>query len=826
MKLTPRALIRQTMNDAERVLDTANQGNTVVSKKDYERLPSSMKTIVDGFRASGQKTVKGQDILGALRTGLEGALSESLKSGTLVASEVIKAQGLVSGSPLTIKALTATPQTPQTAGDAKASVQFALQNADASLRSQLGTQKTLENALNVLKNDNPTSNETKALETLVKDRARLMRDVANNDVKGAESAQKRAGDAPGAKQATRVALVAAQEVQKSVNPKSSALKTLRQKEAKLTDSAAGRPFFARFLENQNRAGAAPQMEAAAAVQAVAKPGAGPEVDFAGVMVKDLKGNDAAYVMRGGVPYEIIADTPEVKAALTSLDGNDAAAVQIGGRLGRLDDPSGGPPRAVIFATTMEATPQKAVNLNGRVVQGEGAEAGKLMLETSGRRFEIELKGKDAQKALADLPEGGLQVTLNGVPSEVEADGTSKLVFAAESVDVKGPGTIMVTKKFPSDAEDSGDGEVGGGDPIMVTMKAPSDHEDSGDGSIGGPPLTTEKFPSDAEDNAGDDPGVYVTLKAPSDNEDGGDNSGNGPDIFVTMKAPSDHEDGGDGWIGVEPMPQQPGGDGDGAPAGGVPEDGGYATRKYPSDNEDGGDGVDSVGDGGMVTRKYPSDAEDGGDGVGEGGNVGVTERYPSDNEDVGDGDSIFTTLKYPSDNEDGGTQDPGGVMVTMKAPSDAEDAGDGSVGGDTGGMVVTLKFPSDNEDGGDGTGGLPDVTERFPSDNEDIGDGGDVDIGDMVTLKFPSDNEDGGGGDVGGIATEKYPSDNEDGGDAGDPGDIGDIVTAKFPSDNEDSGSDGIMTTMKYPSDNEDGGTTEPAGVGVEPIPEDSGEEV
>ena len=49
-----------------------------------------------------------------------------------------------------------------------------------------------------------------------------------------------------------------------------------------------------------------------------------------------------------------------------------------------------------------------------------------------------------------------------------------------------------------------------------------------------------------------------------------------------------------------------------------------------------------------------------------GGGIGVTEKYPSDQEDGGD----VTTAKYPSDAEDGGD-----VMVTMKYPSDNEDSG-------------------------------------------------------------------------------------------------------------------------------------------------------
>ena len=80
--------------------------------------------------------------------------------------------------------------------------------------------------------------------------------------------------------------------------------------------------------------------------------------------------------------------------------------------------------------------------------------------------------------------------------------------------------------------------------------------------------------------------------------------------------------------------------------------------------------------------------------------IGVTEKYPSDNEDVA------MTLKYPSDNED---------------------------------VAMTRKYPSDHEDVA--------MTEKYPSDHEDV----------AMTLKYPSDNEEGHS-----VTTLKYPSDNED----------------------------------------------------------------
>ncbi len=203
-----------------------------------------------------------------------------------------------------------------------------------------------------------------------------------------------------------------------------------------------------------------------------------------------------------------------------------------------------------------------------------------------------------------------------------------------------------TKKFPSDAEDSGGGETG---PVMETRKYPSDNEDGGAGNEGGV-MVTMKAPSDNEDTMSEGPRME-TRKYPSDHEDGGaDVGGLGGGVAVTEKAPSDEEDMGGGDVG------------------------GAVTEKYPSDHEDGGGGADDVGD--MVTLKYPSDNEDGGGDDRIGDDI-ATEKYPSDaDEDVGDiGDAV--TAKYPSDNEDGGgAEDGGGVTYsTMKFPSDNEDGG-------------------------------------------------------------------------------------------------------------------------------------------------------
>ncbi|WP_424098853.1 microviridin/marinostatin family tricyclic proteinase inhibitor [Moorena producens] len=89
----------------------------------------------------------------------------------------------------------------------------------------------------------------------------------------------------------------------------------------------------------------------------------------------------------------------------------------------------------------------------------------------------------------------------------------------EMDDVRGGRGFAMTRKYPSDWEDSvgcftrkypSDQEEGGGGPVM-TKKYPSDHEEGGGGPM------TEKFPSDQEDGGGGP--IVVTLKFPSDEDD-------------------------------------------------------------------------------------------------------------------------------------------------------------------------------------------------------------------------------------------------------------------------------------------------------------------
>lgn len=93
------------------------------------------------------------------------------------------------------------------------------------------------------------------MKSLVDDRAKLMRDRVNQAVKDAESCYDASSDSAG--RSLGAALQAAHVVYSAVSPKSSRLKTLQERAGELgvrldNDAAQVRPFFARFLENQNR----------------------------------------------------------------------------------------------------------------------------------------------------------------------------------------------------------------------------------------------------------------------------------------------------------------------------------------------------------------------------------------------------------------------------------------------------------------------------------------------------------------------------------------------------------------------------------------------
>jgi hypothetical protein len=146
------------------------------------------------------------------------------------------------------------------------------------------------------------------------------------------------------------------------------------------------------------------------------------------------------------------------------------------------------------------------------------------------------------------PKDAPVVTLKA-PSDYEDEGSEVMQtekFPSDSEDACAWGDGPVTLKFPSDCEDGGhpSEEDVPGNP--VTLKFPSDNEDSGSEHVD-PPIVTLKYPSDREDGGNIDPGEVVTAKFPSDEEDAGARL----DYLhvVTLKFPSDNDEG-DPWIDV------------------------------------------------------------------------------------------------------------------------------------------------------------------------------------------------------------------------------------------------------------------------------------
>lgn len=147
--------------------------------------------------------------------------------------------------------------------DAEEAAKGALARANASVRSQLEVFQTLAGLKKAIERDAPQDPRLGQLEALVKDRAKLMRDVANQTVKLAgEVFRQQSTDEVRA--ALVKALQTAHDVYSVVSPKSSRLKTLKKRAGEIgarlgNDAAQVRPFFARFLEDQNRGQAAQQV---------------------------------------------------------------------------------------------------------------------------------------------------------------------------------------------------------------------------------------------------------------------------------------------------------------------------------------------------------------------------------------------------------------------------------------------------------------------------------------------------------------------------------------------------------------------------------------
>ncbi len=426
----------------------------------------------------------------------------------------------------------------------------ALAVANSSVDSQIQIYQSLSSAVAALKREKADSNQIEIFEDLAESRGRMLVQVVDRTLELAERTFEQNGVVQPLAQATKAAL----DVHSLVGTKGSVLATLKKKFAKFKSKSYSnkpvRPFFARFLENQNRQQAASSQASGAEIAVTMKSPSDHEDDF---------GTDAG------------------KEVLVTLkfpsDQEDGGAVTEKFPSDEEDLGSDG-----VFVTMKSPSDH----------EDSGTDLTDVVFVTL--------------KYPSDHDEGDTPVETRKFPSDQEDTGVNTLAVTA------------VTLKAPSDHEDGGDNSV------PVTLKAPSDHEDNF-----AEPVQTRKFPSDAEDS-GPGTDLAVTLKFPSDSEDGGcmgpcdlpknpvtlkfpsDSDEGLPDDYlppVTLKFPSDREDGGS----IDP--------------------GEIITAKFPSDEEDNGQDLKTLM---AVTLKFPSDNDEGDEGGCE-SNI-ATAKFPSDNDEV------------------------------------------------------------------------------------------------------------------------------------------------------------------------------------------------
>ncbi len=447
---------------------------------------------------------------------------------------------------------------PLTADEAVQGAKNAFAVANATVWSQLQVYQALELAAEACERDGERSADADLYSGLADSRRALLKKVIDRTLEQAEAAHESHG------QTIRLGrcLSAAVAVYSTVEPEGKRLQELKKQATRIgvepVPKEAAKPFFARFLENQNRQHASSRQDAPKDVAVTLKapsdeedggdPGKGDQVFVTLKFPSDNE--DGGSVTRkfpsdeedAGCDGVVVTKKAPSDHEDQGTDWTDCVFVT----LKYPSDHDEGDHQPI--QTRKFPSDQEDTNLN-------------TLAETP-----VTLKApSDHEDQFSDQydPNDAPVVTLKA-PSDHEDDG----------------GHVVQTEKFPSDAEDAG--WYGDG---PVTLKFPSDCEDGGhpsDDDIPGNAVTL-KFPSDNEDGGGDhlDPPV-VTLKYPSDREDGGDMD---PGDIVTAKFPSDEEDGG-------------------APLDYLPA----VTLKFPSDNDEGDAWLD-VGSN-ITTAKFPSDRDE------------------------------------------------------------------------------------------------------------------------------------------------------------------------------------------------------------------------
>ena len=459
--------------------------------------------------------------------------------------------------PMSAKNPKAVSSRPLSVDEAVQGARNAFAVANASVKSQLHVYEALVLAADACRRDERAA-DAALYQRLANSRGALLTKVIERTLDEAKAARERHG------QTTRLrrTLSAALAVYSAVDPKNQRLQEFK-KDAETLDvepepETKARPFFARFLENQNRQRASSRQKA--------------PPDIAITLKAPSDEED-----RGGVDQgEQIFVTLKFPS----------------------DNEEGGP------VTEKFPSDEEDAGCDGLVVtrkapsdhedQGtDWTDCVFVTLKYPSDHDEGETPPVETRKFPSDEEDTNLN-TLSETPVTLKAPSDHEDQIGGEYDPKDAP---VVTLKAPSDYEDQGS-------EVVQTEKFPSDSEDAGAWTDG--PVTL-KFPSDCEDGGHpsdeDIPGNPVTLKFPSDNEDGGREHLDPP--IVTLKYPSDREDGGEIDPGDVVTAKFPSDEEDS----GVRLDYLHAvTLKFPSDNDEGDPWVD-VGSN-ITTAKFPSDRDE------------------------------------------------------------------------------------------------------------------------------------------------------------------------------------------------------------------------
>lgn len=437
-----------------------------------------------------------------------------------------------------------------TPAEAEQGARNALAVADTSVASQVAVYKALAVAAEAWSGKGGDAEKAAVFEELRAVRSNLLLKVATRTLDLAEQAFAQNG----VKASVAAPLKAALLVHEAIGSSGAKVRELQKRARELAIETAERepakPFFARFLENQNRQRVSSLQSKPREVRVTLKNPSDHEDPGA-----DL-GDDVVVTLKFPSDQE---DGGPVTRKFPS-DEEDAGCDGIAITMKAPSDHEDG-------STTLENTVFVTLKYPSDHDEGESpVETRKFPSDQEDTSFDTLADTPVTMKAPSDHEDGGggeeVVVTLKA-PSDHEDAGTDE-----------GPAQ---TKKFPSDAEDIGVGDQG-----PVTLKFPSDEEDCGQTRPGGSNPVTLKYPSDSDEGELNEDMPAVTLKFPSDREDGEPFD---PGTITTAKFPSDEEDQGSDLRDTLAV-----------------------TMKFPSDNDEGDPWIDLGAN--VTTAKFPSDRDE------------------------------------------------------------------------------------------------------------------------------------------------------------------------------------------------------------------------